>query len=46
LLKLRLFDEEMVGVAKLRLLGEELYEDQDPTDRLARQSNVSQASRR
>jgi arsenite-transporting ATPase len=35
LLKLRLFDEEMVGVAKLRLLGEELYEDQDPTDRLA-----------
>ena len=35
LLKLRLFDEEMVGVAKLRLLGEELYGDQDPTDRLA-----------
>lgn len=35
LLKLRLFDEEMVGVDKLRLLAEELYEDRDPTDRLA-----------
>ncbi len=36
LLKLRLFDEEMVGVEKLRLLGEELYGDRDPTRRLAR----------
>ena len=35
ILKLRLFDEEMVGVDKLRLLGEELYRDRDPTDRLA-----------
>ncbi|MEX0826630.1 MAG: TRC40/GET3/ArsA family transport-energizing ATPase [Acidimicrobiia bacterium] len=35
LLRLRLFDEEMVGVAKLRLLAEELYADLDPTDRLA-----------
>ena len=34
-LKLRLFDEEMVGVAKLRLLGEELYGGTDPTTRLA-----------
>ena len=30
-LRLRLFDEEMVGVPKLRLLGEELYGDTDPT---------------
>jgi len=35
LLKLRLFDEEMIGTGKLRLLGEELYGDRDPTDRLA-----------
>jgi len=35
LLRLRLFDEEMVGVDKLRLLGEELYGDQDPTAKLA-----------
>lgn len=35
LLKLRLFDEEMVGIDKLRLLAEELYSDLDPTDRLA-----------
>lgn len=35
LLRLRLFDEEMVGVAKLRMLAEELYADLDPTDRLA-----------
>jgi len=35
LLQLRLFDEEMVGIAKLRLLGEELYGDTDPTLRLA-----------
>lgn len=33
--RLRLFDEEMVGVEKLRLLAEELYLDVDPTDRLA-----------
>ncbi len=36
LLKLRLFDEEMVGVHRLRLLGEELYGQRDPTVRLAR----------
>lgn len=35
LLKLRLFDEEMVGIPKLRLFGEELYGDTDPTRRLA-----------
>ncbi|MBI5157548.1 MAG: ArsA family ATPase [Acidimicrobiia bacterium] len=35
LLRLRLFDEEMVGVDKLRLVGEELYGDRDPTSRLA-----------
>ena len=33
--RLRLFDEEMVGVDKLRIVGEELYQDQDPLDRLA-----------
>jgi arsenite-transporting ATPase len=32
---LRLFDEEMVGVAKLRLLGDELYGDLDPAERLS-----------
>lgn len=35
LLRLRLFDEEMVGVDKLRILAEELYGEQDPTVRLA-----------
>lgn len=34
--KLRLFDEEMVGVDKLRLVGEELYGDRDPTEHFAR----------
>lgn len=29
---LRLFDEEMVGVDKLRLVGEELYGNRDPTE--------------
>ncbi|MBT8202217.1 MAG: ArsA family ATPase [Acidimicrobiia bacterium] len=33
--RLRLFDEEMVGVDKLRLLGDELYGDIDPTSRLS-----------
>ncbi len=33
--RLRLFDEEMVGVDKLRLLGGELYGDLDPTTRLS-----------
>jgi arsenite-transporting ATPase len=32
---LRLFDEEMVGTDKLRLVGDELYGDRDPTDRLS-----------
>ena len=35
LLHLRLFDEEMVGIDKLRIVGEELYGDRDPTVRLA-----------
>ncbi|MEK7253040.1 MAG: ArsA family ATPase [Actinomycetota bacterium] len=35
LLRLRLFDEEMVGVDKLRMVGDELYADLDPTARLA-----------
>ena len=35
LLRLRLFDEEMVGIDKLRILAEELYQHLDPTDRLA-----------
>jgi len=30
--ELRLFDEEMVGIERLRLVGEELYEGRDPTD--------------
>lgn len=30
--ELRLFDEEMVGLERLRLVGEELYEGRDPTD--------------
>ena len=33
--RLRLFDEEMVGVDKLRLLGDELYGDTDPAERLS-----------
>ncbi|MDH3539702.1 MAG: TRC40/GET3/ArsA family transport-energizing ATPase [Acidimicrobiia bacterium] len=33
--RLRLFDEEMVGIDKLRLLGDELFGDVDPTDRLS-----------
>ena len=33
--RLRLFDEEMVGVDKLRIVGEELYGDRDPTQRLS-----------
>jgi len=32
---LRLFDEEMVGPEKLRIVGEELYGDDDPTLRLS-----------
>ena len=32
---LRLFDEEMVGVELLRVVAEELYGDDDPTDRLS-----------
>jgi arsenite-transporting ATPase len=35
LLKLRLFDEEMVGVERLRTVGLELYGERDPTERLA-----------
>ena len=35
ILRLRLFDEEMVGVPKLRLVGEELYGDRDPTKPLS-----------
>jgi arsenite-transporting ATPase len=33
--RLRLFDEEMVGPRRLRLVGQELYGDTDPTDRLS-----------
>ncbi|MCL1692701.1 MAG: TRC40/GET3/ArsA family transport-energizing ATPase [Actinomycetia bacterium] len=33
--RLRLFDEEMVGVDRLRVLGEELFGDTDPTERLS-----------
>ncbi len=32
---LRLFDEEMVGIELLRVVAEELYGDDDPTDRLS-----------
>lgn len=32
---LRLFDEEMVGIDRLRQVGEELFGNRDPTDRLA-----------
>lgn len=35
MLRLRLFDEEMVGVERLRTVGRELYGDRDPTERLA-----------
>jgi arsenite-transporting ATPase len=34
-LRLRLFDEEMVGLDRLRLLAEELYGDRDPAARLS-----------
>ena len=33
--QLRLFDEEMVGAARLRLVGEELYGELDPTAHLS-----------
>lgn len=33
--RLRLFDEEMVGPQRLRIVGEELYGDRDPTERLS-----------
>jgi arsenite-transporting ATPase len=33
--RLRLFDEEMVGPDRLRIVGEELYGDQDPSVRLS-----------
>ncbi len=32
---LRLFDEEMVGIDRLRTVGQELYGDQDPADKLS-----------
>ncbi|MEA2001579.1 MAG: TRC40/GET3/ArsA family transport-energizing ATPase [Actinomycetota bacterium] len=32
---LRLFDEEMVGIDRLRTVGQELYGDQDPTEKLS-----------
>jgi len=35
LLELRLFDEEMVGVERLRTVGRELYGDRDPLARLS-----------
>ncbi len=34
-LRLRLFDEEMVGIDKLRLVGEELYQGRNPLARLS-----------
>jgi arsenite-transporting ATPase len=34
-LRLRLFDEEMVGFDRLRMVGEELYGEQDPAGRLS-----------
>ena len=34
-MRLRLFDEEMVGVDKLRLVADELYDGRDPTARFA-----------
>lgn len=33
--RLRLFDEEMVGVSRLRTVGDELYGDLDPTRRMS-----------
>ena len=33
--RLRLFDEEMVGIDKLRLVGQELYGGEDPTQRFS-----------
>ncbi|MDK1018054.1 MAG: TRC40/GET3/ArsA family transport-energizing ATPase [Actinomycetota bacterium] len=33
--QLRLFEEEMIGVERLRRVAEELYRDVDPTDRLS-----------
>jgi arsenite-transporting ATPase len=33
--RLRLFDEEMVGTTRLRVVGEELFGDTDPTERLS-----------
>jgi arsenite-transporting ATPase len=33
--QLRLFDEEMIGIDRLRVVGDELYGDVDPTDRLS-----------
>jgi len=33
--RLRLFEEEMVGVRRLRTVGQELYGDMDPTDKLS-----------
>jgi arsenite-transporting ATPase len=36
-LGLRLFDEEMVGVERLRMVGEELYGERNPADRLSDQ---------
>jgi arsenite-transporting ATPase len=32
---LRLFDQEMVGVERLRIVGDELYGEDDPTERLS-----------
>jgi arsenite-transporting ATPase len=34
-LNLRLFDEEMVGLERLRTVGDELYGDRDPVDRFS-----------
>ena len=34
-MRLRLFEEEMVGIEKLRTVGAELYGDRDPTERLS-----------
>jgi arsenite-transporting ATPase len=33
--RLRLFDEEMIGIDRLRVVGDELYGDVDPTHRLS-----------
>jgi arsenite-transporting ATPase len=41
ILSLRLFDREMVGIERLREVGEELYGDRDPTDRLAEDEAMS-----